>query len=47
MVAQSPSTVLVVDDEEGIRDYLAEVLRFEVATVRELLGPESESNELA
>ena len=29
MVAQSPSTVLVVDDEEGIRDYLAEVLRFE------------------
>ena len=29
MVAQSPSTVLVVDDDEGIRDYLAEVLRFE------------------
>ena len=29
MVAQSPSTVLVVDDEEGVRNYLAEVLRFE------------------
>ena len=29
MVANSPSTVLVVDDDEGIRDYLAEVLRFE------------------
>ena len=29
MAPQSPSTVLVVDDEEGIRDYLAEVLRFE------------------
>ena len=29
MATQSPSTVLVVDDDEGIRDYLAEVLRFE------------------
>ena len=29
MAPRSPSTVLVVDDEEGIRDYLAEVLRFE------------------
>ena len=29
MVAQSRSTILVVDDEEGVRDYLAEVLRLE------------------
>ncbi len=29
MATQSPSTVLVVDDDAGVRDYLAEVLRFE------------------